>query len=176
MTARRGNPWADVARTSLLLNIGAKSAGKQVNTIVRLLVNAYRRMYLDHYSNSTRIHTMSSCNGCLSSPRRDWTNRSIVNVKLCLRWSERDWLDNIERQQSKREWQPLPLPFVNGHSDSAETEPGSEYQINQHSCDIHQRVDDHEIRQKRGTELEYQPGKEGERQEHAEPPEQVTTV
>jgi tRNA A-37 threonylcarbamoyl transferase component Bud32 len=50
MTARRGNPWADVARTNLLLSIGAKSAGKQVKPIIRWLVDSYRRMYLDHYS------------------------------------------------------------------------------------------------------------------------------
>ena len=48
MTARRGNPWADVARTNLLLSIGAKSA--QVKPVVRFLVDAYRRMYLNNYS------------------------------------------------------------------------------------------------------------------------------
>jgi len=50
MTARRGNPWADVARTNLLLSIGAKSAGKQVKPIVRFIADAYRSMYLKHYS------------------------------------------------------------------------------------------------------------------------------
>lgn len=49
MTARSGNPWADVARTSMLLTIGAKSAGKQVSPIIRLLVNFYHRTYLNHY-------------------------------------------------------------------------------------------------------------------------------
>jgi len=33
MTASAGSPWADVARTSLLLNIGAKGAGKLVSPI-----------------------------------------------------------------------------------------------------------------------------------------------
>ena len=57
MTARRGNPWADVARTNLLLSIGAKSAGNQVKPVVRWLVGAYRRMYLDHYSRLNPTHS-----------------------------------------------------------------------------------------------------------------------
>jgi len=50
MTARRGNPWADVARTNLLLSIGAKSAGRQIKPIIRLLVDMYRRIYLNRYA------------------------------------------------------------------------------------------------------------------------------
>ena len=49
MTARSGSRWADVARTNLLLAIGAKSAGKQVKPAVRLLINLYCQMYLNHY-------------------------------------------------------------------------------------------------------------------------------
>jgi Ser/Thr protein kinase RdoA (MazF antagonist) len=56
MTARRGNPWADVARTNLLLSIGTKSAGKQVKLIVRWLVDSYRRMYLEHYARLNSSH------------------------------------------------------------------------------------------------------------------------
>jgi len=49
MTASAGSQWADVARTSLLLTIGAKGAGKQVAPMIRLLINLYHRMYLKHY-------------------------------------------------------------------------------------------------------------------------------
>jgi aminoglycoside phosphotransferase (APT) family kinase protein len=49
MTACSGSPWADVARTSLLLTIGAKAAGKQVRPIVRTVINLYHRIYLNRY-------------------------------------------------------------------------------------------------------------------------------
>jgi aminoglycoside phosphotransferase (APT) family kinase protein len=49
MTACTGSPWADVARTSLILSIGAKSAGKQVHLIVRMMVRLYHRIYLNRY-------------------------------------------------------------------------------------------------------------------------------
>jgi uncharacterized protein (TIGR02172 family) len=51
MTACTGNPWADVARTSMLLTIGAKSAGKQVKPMVRLFIHLYHRAYLNQYMN-----------------------------------------------------------------------------------------------------------------------------
>lgn len=49
ITACSGSPWADVARSSLLLSIGAKAAGKQVRPIVRLVVKLYHRSYLNRY-------------------------------------------------------------------------------------------------------------------------------
>ena len=49
MTASAGNPWADVTRTSLLLSIGAKAAGKQVRPIIRMIVSLYHRTYLNRY-------------------------------------------------------------------------------------------------------------------------------
>lgn len=49
MTANSGNPWADVARTSMLLTIGAKNAGKQVKPIVRLFISLYHQVYLKRY-------------------------------------------------------------------------------------------------------------------------------
>ena len=49
MTASSGSPWTDVARTSLLLTIGAKGAGKQVGPMIRLLINLYHRTYLNNY-------------------------------------------------------------------------------------------------------------------------------
>lgn len=49
MTASAGSPWTDVARTSLLLSIGAKGAGKLVSPVVRMMVRLYHRMYLNHY-------------------------------------------------------------------------------------------------------------------------------
>ena len=49
MTACMGSPWTDVARTSLLLSIGAKGAGKQVRPILRTMIQLYHRTYLNHY-------------------------------------------------------------------------------------------------------------------------------
>lgn len=49
MTAKAGSQWADVSRTSLLLSIGAKSAGRQINPIVRTVVGLYHRAYLSRY-------------------------------------------------------------------------------------------------------------------------------
>jgi uncharacterized protein (TIGR02172 family) len=49
MTACIGSPWADVARTSLILSIGAKSAGKKVRPVIRAVVNLYHRTYLHRY-------------------------------------------------------------------------------------------------------------------------------
>jgi uncharacterized protein (TIGR02172 family) len=49
MTASTGSPWTDVARTSLILSIGAKAAGKQVSPIIRTAIKLYHRTYLNRY-------------------------------------------------------------------------------------------------------------------------------
>ena len=49
MTAMRGNPWADVARTSLILQIGARAAGNQLNPLLRGAISLYHRTYLKRY-------------------------------------------------------------------------------------------------------------------------------
>jgi uncharacterized protein (TIGR02172 family) len=49
MTACAGSPWADVARTSLILSVGAKSAGKQVHRVIRMMIKLYHRTYLNRY-------------------------------------------------------------------------------------------------------------------------------
>jgi Ser/Thr protein kinase RdoA (MazF antagonist) len=49
MTAVSGSPWADVARTSLLLTVGPKAAGKQLSPFVRLFISLYHDTYLKHY-------------------------------------------------------------------------------------------------------------------------------
>ncbi|HJR79970.1 MAG TPA: aminoglycoside phosphotransferase family protein [Anaerolineales bacterium] len=49
MTACIGSRWADVARTSLLLGIGPKSAGRQVSAMIKILVSLYHRTYLNRY-------------------------------------------------------------------------------------------------------------------------------
>jgi aminoglycoside phosphotransferase (APT) family kinase protein len=49
MTARAGNPWANVARTSLLLTIGVKSAEEQIKPAIQLFVGLYQRAYLKRY-------------------------------------------------------------------------------------------------------------------------------
>ncbi len=50
MTACSGNPWAEVARTSLLLNIGAKAAGKQVSPAAKMVIRFYYRVYRSRYA------------------------------------------------------------------------------------------------------------------------------
>ena len=49
MTACSGNLWTDVARTSLLLSIGPKGAGKLVNPIIRIAIGLYHQAYLNRY-------------------------------------------------------------------------------------------------------------------------------
>ena len=49
MTASTGSAWADVARTSLILSIGAKAAGNQVRPIIRMAIKLYHRTYLNRY-------------------------------------------------------------------------------------------------------------------------------
>jgi len=49
MTACAGSPWADVARTSLLLSIGAKAARQQINPVIRMAVGFYHRAYRSRY-------------------------------------------------------------------------------------------------------------------------------
>lgn len=53
MTASAGIPWADVARTSMLISIGAKSAGKQVRPIIRFFIRLYHQIYLNRYMSLT---------------------------------------------------------------------------------------------------------------------------
>jgi aminoglycoside phosphotransferase (APT) family kinase protein len=49
MNACSGRHWADVARTSMTLTIGAKAAGAQIRPIVRVIVKLYYRTYLNRY-------------------------------------------------------------------------------------------------------------------------------
>ncbi len=49
MTACSGSPWADVARTNLLLSIGPKGAGKLIHPMLRTIIKLYHRMYLNRY-------------------------------------------------------------------------------------------------------------------------------
>ena len=49
MTASSGNPWADVARSSMILSIGAKSAGRQLRPIFRTLFDLFHGAYLRQY-------------------------------------------------------------------------------------------------------------------------------
>jgi tRNA A-37 threonylcarbamoyl transferase component Bud32 len=54
MTACSGSPWTDVARTGLILSIGAKAAGKQVSPLIRMAIRIYHRTYLSRYHALTR--------------------------------------------------------------------------------------------------------------------------
>ncbi|HLO29890.1 MAG TPA: aminoglycoside phosphotransferase family protein [Anaerolineales bacterium] len=49
MAACSGSRWADVARTSLLLNIGVRAAGKQVQPVLKMLIRLYYQSYLRRY-------------------------------------------------------------------------------------------------------------------------------
>lgn len=49
MTACSGDPWADVARSALLLTVGVKAAGKQVSRLSRLGIRLFYNLYLDRY-------------------------------------------------------------------------------------------------------------------------------
>jgi aminoglycoside phosphotransferase (APT) family kinase protein len=49
MTASLGSPWADVARTSLILTIGVRSAGKTVPPLMRWLSGLFHHTYLARY-------------------------------------------------------------------------------------------------------------------------------
>jgi aminoglycoside phosphotransferase (APT) family kinase protein len=49
MTASTGSPWTDVARTSLLLSIGARAADKQVHPMIRSAIRFFHRTYLNRY-------------------------------------------------------------------------------------------------------------------------------
>jgi Ser/Thr protein kinase RdoA (MazF antagonist) len=44
-----GSPGADVARSSLMLTIGAKAAGRQISPIIRTMITVYHRAYLNRY-------------------------------------------------------------------------------------------------------------------------------
>ena len=49
MTANTGNPWADVARTDLLLTVGPKGAGKQISAMVRMFIKLFYQTYMKQY-------------------------------------------------------------------------------------------------------------------------------
>jgi Ser/Thr protein kinase RdoA (MazF antagonist) len=49
MTACPGSPWADVARTGMLLSIGARGAHTQIHPVVREMVRLYHSLYLKRY-------------------------------------------------------------------------------------------------------------------------------
>jgi uncharacterized protein (TIGR02172 family) len=49
MTASLGNPLADVARTSLILSVGVRSAGREISSLARLFSGLFHRTYLNRY-------------------------------------------------------------------------------------------------------------------------------
>ena len=49
VTACAGSPWIDLARTNMILSVGAKAAGDQVHPIIRLIIRLYRDIYLRRY-------------------------------------------------------------------------------------------------------------------------------
>jgi hypothetical protein len=49
MTVSTGNPWADFARTSMLLTIGPKGAGRMVSPMVRMIISLFHQTYSTRY-------------------------------------------------------------------------------------------------------------------------------
>lgn len=49
MTACSGSPWADVARSSMILSIGAKAARAQLHPVVLMAIRMFHQRYLDRY-------------------------------------------------------------------------------------------------------------------------------
>jgi aminoglycoside phosphotransferase (APT) family kinase protein len=54
VTASAGSPWVDVARTSMILSIGAKGAKNQVRPIIRMIIKLYHRAYVSRYRAQVR--------------------------------------------------------------------------------------------------------------------------
>lgn len=55
LTACLGDPWADVARTSLIVTIGVRSAGKKISPTLRLLTGLFHRTYLNRYQSLVSV-------------------------------------------------------------------------------------------------------------------------
>lgn len=49
LTACTGSPWADVARTIVIGNVGVKTAGDQISLVTRMFVKLYFQIYRNHY-------------------------------------------------------------------------------------------------------------------------------
>lgn len=89
MTAKSGSPWADVARTSIILSIGVRAARDIVSPLIRLLSRLYHRTYLHHY------RTLSSSGG---DELQGWTP-VIAAARLAEQIGpERDALIDIVRE------------------------------------------------------------------------------
>jgi hypothetical protein len=54
MTAKAGDPWADVARSSLIMTVGIAAAPMPISPLVRLFSGLYHRIYLRTYVNVNR--------------------------------------------------------------------------------------------------------------------------
>ncbi len=50
MTAKAGDPWADVARSSLILTVGIAAAPMPISPLIRLFSGLYHRVYLRTYA------------------------------------------------------------------------------------------------------------------------------
>ena len=77
MTASAGSQWTDVARTSLLLSIGAKAAGKQISPLIRMVVRLYHRIYMNRYRalNADKEHELDRWRPVIAAAR---LNEDIV--------------------------------------------------------------------------------------------------
>lgn len=49
MTACSGSPWVDVARSSMILSVGAKGAKNLIHPMIRIVISLFHRTYLDRY-------------------------------------------------------------------------------------------------------------------------------
>ena len=83
MTASTGNPWTDVARTSLILSIGAKAAGNQVRPIIRMAIKLYHDIYLNRYR-ARKPDTENEMNSWLPIIAAGRLNENIVPEREAL--------------------------------------------------------------------------------------------
>ena len=63
MTAKAGDPWADVARSSLIQTVGIAAAPVPISPLIRLFSGLYHRIYL---------RTYAKLNGRSDSERKRW--------------------------------------------------------------------------------------------------------
>ena len=83
MTASSGNPWTDVARTSMILSIGAKVAKNQVRPVIRMAIKLYHRAYLNRY-HALKPDTENESNGWMPVIAAARLNEEIVPEREAL--------------------------------------------------------------------------------------------
>ncbi len=73
VTAVSGSPWADVARTSMILSVGVRAAGPQVLAYLQVFAPLFHRAYLHRYQalNADTEHELSRWYPVIAAARLD---------------------------------------------------------------------------------------------------------